>query len=267
METYIKEANEIVNKAGEVIKKAFYENKKVELKAGFADLVTETDKAVEVLIFNHLKSKFKDHCYVGEESFEGNIQLTDAPTWVLDPIDGTTNFVHSYPCCAISLGLLVKKEIQYAIVFNPITTEKFTAQKDKGAFLDGKKIHVSSVKDMSQASAICEFGSDRNDDVLAKKLKTLSKIVKLVHGIRSLGSAALDLCYVACGRCDMYCEFGPHIWDFCAGALIVTEAGGVVTSTDGSPLDLLNRRILATSSKELASQIIKHVDQIDLPRD
>ncbi|ESN93519.1 hypothetical protein HELRODRAFT_88652, partial [Helobdella robusta] len=254
-----------------VIRKGFFENKEVSVKENFADLVTETDQAVEKLVINHLKSKFQNHCFIGEESASAekgqHIILTDAPTWIIDPIDGTTNFVHKFPFCCISLALMVNKVIEFGIVYNSVTNEIFSAKRGQGAFLNGNKISVSQVKELKDALVCAEIGSSRDDATLTVKFDNMKKIIEKAHGIRCQGSAALNMCYVACGRADAYFEFGPHIWDFAAGEIIVKEAGGVVFSTDGSPVDLLARKVLCSSSKELSCSITKLIQDIPYDRD
>lgn len=190
------------------------ERKTIEQKSSNIDLVTETDEQVEKLLIEGIRKKFPDHEFIGEEdSCDGKkAVLTDAPTWIIDPVDGTMNFVHSFPHSAISVALLVKKVAEIGIVYNPVLGQKFTARRGQGAFLNGNQIHVSGEKELSKALLTTEFGTSREEEKTKVVLENITKLVRMAHGFRSLGAAALNICMVACGGADAYYEFGIHAW-------------------------------------------------------
>ncbi|XP_055300265.1 inositol monophosphatase 2 [Sitodiplosis mosellana] len=253
----------VVRKAGDLIASRFWKSKKVQQKLSDIDLVTETDQEVEKLLIDTLTAEFPHHRFIGEEATsEGaKCELTDAPTWIIDPVDGTMNFVHSFPHSCISIALLVKKQAEIAIIYNPVLKQLFTARRGQGAFYNGKQMHVSDKKEVSQALVVAEFGTSRDEKKLDIMLENFRKILQTSHGVRALGSAALNMAYVAVGGADVNFEFGIHAWDIAAGDLIVREAGGVVIDPAGGPLDLMSRRVLAASSPELASEFSKLIKQ------
>lgn len=260
---------DVAKKAGEIIRAAFTQKKAVLTKSSFADLVTETDKHVEEVVIGFLRDKFPTHSFIGEESaVEGQHSvLSDNPTWIIDPVDGTTNFVHGYPYVAISIALLVNKTAQIGLVYNPITEEMYTAQLGGGAFCNGQRIQASAIEGLGEALICAEFGSSRDAAQLDAKFQSMRRVLEQAHGIRALGSAALNMCSVAAGRTDAYWEFGVHAWDIAAGDLIVREAGGVVISTDGGPLDVLQRRVLCAGTRTLALSISEKILQMTFESD
>lgn len=176
--------------------------------------MTETDQQVEKLLMDGIRAKFPTHQFIGEEdSSDGKkAVLTDAPTWIIDPVDGTMNFVHSFPHSAISVALLVDKVTEIGIVFNPVLGQKFTARRGQGSFYNGKQIHVSGEKQLASALLTTEFGTSREEEKTKIVLENIDKLVRLTHGFRSLGAAALNICMVALGGADVYYEYGIHAW-------------------------------------------------------
>uniref|UniRef100_A0A0B7B4D4 Inositol-1-monophosphatase n=1 Tax=Arion vulgaris TaxID=1028688 RepID=A0A0B7B4D4_9EUPU len=259
-------ALEVASKAGQMIRDAFSIEKLVDTKLSNADLVTETDKAVEAVVQSLIKAKFPNHKFIGEETTADSgekCQLTNDPTWIIDPIDGTTNFVHSIPDVAFSLGVTVGKKVVVGVVYIPVKEELFTARLGQGAFLNGKKLQTNKIKELKNSVVIMEGGSSRDATIVNEKIKNIHTVVTNSHGIRSYGSAAMNLAYVAAGRGEAYIEYGIHIWDFIAGALIAAEAGATVLDPTGSELDYLHRRILCACTPELAhemSSILTHLD-------
>ncbi|KAK4733581.1 hypothetical protein R3W88_007842 [Solanum pinnatisectum] len=241
VDEFVDVAIEAAKKAGEIIRQGFYKSKHVEHK-GVVDLVTETDKACEDLIFNHLKQCFPSHKFIGEETTgaaSGDFELTDEPTWIVDPLDGTTNFVHGF--------LLFKPVV--GVVYNPIIDEIFTAIDGRGAFLNGKPISVSSESQLVKALVATEAGTNRDKAIVDATTERINRLLFKVRSLRMSGSCALNLCGVACGRLDLFYEIefgGP--WDVAVGALIVTEAGGLVLDPSGSKFDLTARRVAATNA-------------------
>ncbi|XP_040365330.1 inositol-phosphate phosphatase isoform X3 [Rosa chinensis] len=213
---FLASAVDAAKKAGQLIRKGFYEIKHVEHK-GQVDLVTETDKAAEDLIFNHLKQLYPTHKFIGEETTAacGVTELTDDPTWIVDPLDGTTNFVHGFPFVCVSIGLTIGKIPTVGVVYNPIMDEAGTKRD---------KLTVDA---------------------------TTGKLNSLLFEVRSLrmsGSCALNLCGIACGRLDLFYELGfGGPWDVAGGAVIVTEAGGSVYDPSGKDFDITSQRVAASN--------------------
>ncbi|KAM7445964.1 Inositol monophosphatase 1 [Porites harrisoni] len=262
----------IARNAGEVVRVAFHKEKNIDTKSCGTDLVTETDKQVEELIIGSLKKEFPSHSFIGEETVSagGSCSLTNNPTWIIDPIDGTTNFVHRFPYVAVCIGLAINKKVEIGVIYSCIRDELYTARRGSGAFRNGKQIHCSGLTDISKALVITELGASRelaNMEVVNKNFRTVAEPPIRVHGIRMLGSAALNLCSIAEGSADLYYEFGIHVWDIAAAGLIVEEAGGVLLDPSGGPIDLMARRVLAAGSQEIAEKASKHLECIDLPRD
>lgn len=223
----------LVKECGKVILNADREKMAIDIKSGVADLVTEYDKNIQEQLQIGLKKILPEAKFIGEEG--SSDQLTDdGYAFVVDPIDGTTNFVKDYHISAISVALLKGKEVVAGIVYNPYLDEMFSAIKGQGAFLNGKKISVSS---QPIDKALILFGSSPYDKTLfPKTIEILTEYFYKALDIRRCGSAALDLCAVACGRAELYFELQTSPWDFAAGKLLVEEAGGVVTNLDGAPL-------------------------------
>lgn len=217
-----------------------------------------------------IRSKFSDHQFIGEEeSSEGKkVELTDAPTWIIDPIDGTMNFVHSFPHSAISIALLVNKVTEIGIVFNPVLGQKFTARRGQGAFYNGKKIQVSEERDLSKALIMVEFGTNREGEKVKVIMENLGKLVRKCHGLRCLGGAVLNICMVALGAAECAYDFGAHAWDYAASEFIVREAGGVTIDPSGGKFDLMSRRLIVANSVEMANQLSSELVQFyPSPRD
>ncbi|XP_035679409.1 inositol monophosphatase 1-like [Branchiostoma floridae] len=264
-------AVDVARKAGEEIKVAFSSEKRIQTKSSATDLVTETDVKVENMIISTLKEKFPTHSFIGEESAAAGekVELTDNPTWIIDPVDGTTNFVHGFPFVAVSIALSVNKKVVVGIVYNAILDYMFTAQLGKGAFMNGKPIHVSGQEDIKKTLLIAELGKSRDAkvlDIIFGNLREFYNEENITHGCRILGCATLDMCQVASGAGDAYYmsgKYGIGVWDMAAGALIVTEAGGVVMDTTGGPFDMMSRRVLCASSEKLARTIAEGLTQLD----
>lgn len=223
----------LVKECGKVVLDADREKMAIDIKSGVADLVTEYDKNIQTQLEIGLKKLLPEAKFIGEEG--SNDELTDdGYAFIVDPIDGTTNFIKDYHHSAISVALLKGKEVVAGVVYNPYLDEIFHTIKGQGAFCNGKKISVS---DRTIDNGLVLFGSSPYDKSLfPKTIEILSEFFYKALDIRRSGSAALDLCWVACGRAELYFELQTSPWDFAAGKLIVEEAGGIVTTLDGSPL-------------------------------
>uniref|UniRef100_A0A672Z1I5 Inositol-1-monophosphatase n=2 Tax=Sphaeramia orbicularis TaxID=375764 RepID=A0A672Z1I5_9TELE len=261
---------QVTKQAGKMIHEALQKDIAIMQKSSPVDLVTETDQKVEQLIISSIKEKYPTHSFIGEESVAAGAPsvLTDNPTWIIDPIDGTTNFVHRFPFVSVSIGFTVNKEIEFGIVYSCIEDKLYTARKGKGAFCNGLPIKVSGQDDISKSLVLTEMGFKKNPEVFKTMMDNMKKILTIpVHGIRSPGSAAVNMCLVACGSADAYYHMGIHCWDMAGGAAVVTEAGGVIMDISGGPFDLMSRRLIVASSRAIAERIVKEITPFPVGRD
>lgn len=225
---------------------------------GEANLVTDADLASQKAVIGVIKKAFPEHDFWGEENVR---KKTGSPyTWVVDPIDGTTNFAHTFPQCSISIALFYKNQVVAGGVYNAITDEMFLAAKGKGATLNGKKIHVSKVKKLHEALLVTGFPYNRKE-IMPELLARFERFLCACHDVRRLGSAALDLCWVAAGRLDGYWEQNLNPWDVAAGTLILTEAGGKVTDFSGKKYAKMEDfgRTIAASNGAIQKELLSHL--------
>ena len=234
-------------KASKLLIRDFGEVEKLQVsKKGPGDFVTNSDKRTEKIIINELSLARPDYSFLAEES--GASGKSTEFKWIIDPIDGTTNFLHGVPYFAISIGLEKNKEIICGMIFNPITNEMFYAEKGKGAYLNNSRIRVSSRKNIDECVLFTggPILSYKNKEIFFKEYESVSK---KVAATRKFGSSALDLAYLASGRCDGVWERNLNYWDIAAGIIIVKEAGGTVTDFKGGDKYIEDRNLLATNSK------------------
>ena len=234
-------------KASKLLIRDFGEVEKLQVsKKGPGDFVTNSDKRTEKIIINELSLARPDYSFLAEES--GASGKSTEFKWIIDPIDGTTNFLHGVPYFAISIGLEKNKEIICGMIFNPITNEMFYAEKGKGAYLNNSRIRVSSRKNIDECVLLTggPILSYKNKEIFFKEYESVSK---KVAATRKFGSSALDLAYLASGRCDGVWERNLNYWDIAAGIIIVKEAGGTVTDFKGGDQYIEERNLLATNSK------------------
>ena len=214
----------------------------VENKAA-KDFVTDMDRASEKMIVDALRDRFPEDGFLGEEY---GVSGQKDGMWVIDPIDGTTNFIKNIPLYTISIAYIYRGGIEAGVVYAPALGEMFTAEKGGGAFLNGRPIHVSDVSDPMQAVASMSF-IHREPEVARKVLPQLCELVLQVNDFRRMGSAAFDLCCVACGRVEAFFEPRLHIYDIAAGVLMVREAGGVVTGWKNGADCLVSGDVMASN--------------------
>lgn len=223
-----------------------YFNQRFEInRKGEKDLVTSADTASEAAIIDVISYRFPDHAILAEES--GRKDGTDGLQWIIDPLDGTTNFAHGIGQYAVSIAFAVDNEIAAGVVLNPESGELFTAVRDKTAELNGRPIRVSDTERVSSALLVTGFPYNYQTHIRSL-VDRFEKCLAAAQGIRRLGSAALDLCYVACGRFDGFWEQGLQPWDTAAGMLIARQAGATVTDFSGSPFSPEKPELLATNS-------------------
>ncbi|MCH7853779.1 MAG: inositol monophosphatase [Proteobacteria bacterium] len=218
---------------------------KVEQK-GHNDFVSEADRIAEKAVIDMIHKHYPDHAILAEES--GASGESDY-LWVIDPLDGTTNFLHGFPVFCVSVALLHKGRPEHAVVYDPLRQELFTASRGQGAELDGHRIRVSGLKTMQRALVGTGFPYRDSNQAMAPYMKMFTTVMARTSGIRRPGAAALDLCYVAAGRLDAFWETGLRKWDIAAGALIIREAGGIITGLDGSEDYLETGHVLTGTPK------------------
>ena len=234
-------------KAGAIITRASFDVDKLTIRAKRQhDFVSEVDHAAEEAIISVLKDAYPGHGFLAEESGYRDKQAEHL--WVIDPLDGTTNFLHGFPQYCVSIGLLHKGKPTQAVIFDPTRNELFTATKGAGAYLNDRRIRVSKTDKMDGALIGTGFPFKVIDDV-DDYLRMLKNVMKTTSGVRRPGAAALDLAYVACGRIDGFWEIGLSPWDMCAGALLIREAGGLVADLEGNDGYLDKGEIVAANGK------------------
>lgn len=229
--------------AGSLLMSYFQRELQIQWK-GSINLVTEADLASEQLIVQAIRQSYPEHQYLCEE---GNRRQTSSPyRWIVDPLDGTTNFAHGYPCFNVTIALERGGEILLGAVYNPVLGEMFHALRGGGAFLNGKAIRVSAAVDMKKSLLVTGFPYDveTNPD---NNMELFRRFTMQAQAVRRDGSAALDLCYVACGRFDGFWEKSLAAWDAAAGALMIEEAGGITSDYRGDRFDLFSGQLVAAN--------------------
>ena len=248
MEVFERVARAAVEEASAMLLASWRDAKTIEYK-GAVDIVTETDRAIESAIVARLSSAFPDHLVIAEES--ASVATLARPprdryVWYLDPLDGTTNFAHAYPQFAVSLAFARGEDLLFGIVHDPVRNETFVGEHGRGAWLNDEPIRVSGVAELDGALLATGFPYDRREH-LDDYLGYFADFVRRAQGVRRNGSAALDLCYVACGRLDAFWEWKLQPWDTAAGAVIVREANGRVSDFRDEPFDPFGSQTLASN--------------------
>jgi myo-inositol-1(or 4)-monophosphatase len=228
--SYLETAVDIAREAGALLANYFERRVAFELKGEF-DLVTEADRASEKLVVERLRSHFPQHSIVAEEG--GGHESASEYRWYVDPLDGTTNFAHSFPMFNVTLGLERAGQMIAGVVYDPVRQEMFSAELGGGAYLNNRRIHVSACKRLEDSLSSTGFPSRKRHQNI--NIHFYHQMAMASHGVRRTGSAALDLAYVSCGRLDAFWEFGLKPWDMAAGTLLVREAGGAVSDMKGAP--------------------------------
>jgi myo-inositol-1(or 4)-monophosphatase len=209
------------------------------------DLVTDADRRSEQAVIDVIRDHFPEHEILAEERGLKNTH-SSSYRWIIDPLDGTTNFAHGFPAYCVSIGLEYQKRVMLGVVLDPTRNDLFTAERGAGAFLNGIRLHVSRTPKLNDALLVTGFAYDIRETP-HNNLDNFSRFALRAQGLRRTGSAALDLCYVAAGRFDGFWELKLHPWDTAAGTLIVTEAGGRVTDFSGTPFSIYGTEIVASN--------------------
>jgi myo-inositol-1(or 4)-monophosphatase len=244
--------------AGEILRAGFQQPKHLQLKREI-DVVTETDLNAEKYLIGEINTRFPDHHIIAEESGENTGDLKH--TWYIDPIDGTSNFAHGLPIFSTSIAYAQDGEVILGVVYDPIKDEMFSAEKGKGAFLNDQPIHVAEQTELRRSMVATGFPYDRFDSKV-NNLTFFSTFALKVRSIRRLGSAALDVCYVAAGRYNGFWEFKIETWDIAAGVLILKEAGAKVTKMNGNPEMLHGRLSILAANPGLYAEMLKVIQEI-----
>lgn len=242
-EKYLEEARFIARKTGKMLKENIDTAAEVQFK-GVVDLVTDFDNRAQKMIFAHLSDCFPDHDFLGEEDLKQ--ERGREFRWIIDPLDGTTNYAHGFPIFCVSVALEWEGNILLGVVYDPMRDELFSAVKGEGARLDKKKIRVSATDDLNKSLVATGFPYDIRESEV-NNIDHFNHFLVRVQAVRRCGSAAMDLCYLACGRFDGFWELKLHPWDVAAGALIVQEAGGRVTDFQSREFSVFGSEILATN--------------------
>jgi len=240
MASYLETAMDIAREAGAIVTNMAERRIGFELKGDF-DLVTEADRASEALIVERLHSHFPGHSIVGEEG--GMRDRQSEYCWYVDPVDGTTNFAHGFPAYNVTMAVERQGGLIAGVVFDPTRNEMFAAEKGGGAYLNGRRIHVSKAKGVEESLVATGFPSRKRHENI--NIHFYYQLAMISHGVRRAGSAALDLAYVASGRLDGFWEFGLNPWDMAAGILLIEEAGGRCSDMDGQARTLRGKHLLA----------------------
>lgn len=249
---YLETAVEIAREAGALLSHYFERRVAFETKGEF-DLVTEADRASEKLVVERLRTHFPSHGIVAEEG--GGHSSPSEYCWFVDPLDGTTNFAHAFPVFNVTLALARAGEVVAGVVYDPLRQEMFTAERGGGAYLNNRRIRVSTTKNVGESLASTGFPSRKRHHNI--NIHFYYQLAMASHGVRRTGSAAVDLAYVAAGRLDYFWEFGLKPWDMAAGTLLVEEAGGRVTDMKGGPLSVTASDHLLADNNALHDEVLE----------
>ena len=249
---------EIAKEAGQIVREGFGKNLDIEFKTNESNLVTQIDKASEKKIIEYVNKEFPSHGILAEES--GESKNTSEYVWVIDPLDGTTNFAHGLPIFSISIGVQKNGFTIAGAVYDFMQDIVYSAEFGSGAYANNKKIHVNANDKLMRALLVTGFPYNIADNP-ENAFERFIVLTKASRGMRRLGSAAIDFCYVASGVFDGFWEVYLHPWDLCAGKLIVEEAGGIVTGFNGEPINIFSTKILA-SNKYIHEQMVEVINSI-----
>lgn len=236
-------AKDAVLSSSEIIFNSLDRPKIVDYK-GKSNLVTQTDRESEENIKSIISKSFPDHGILGEET--GDTKSNSPYLWVIDPLDGTTNFVHDYPSYAVSIGVLYEGQPIVGVIMELPMNKMYFAVQNEGTYCDTERISVSTTSDLSQSLLVTGFGYDHGS-LWETNMRLFKHFTNITQGVRRLGAASVDLCHVASGKADGFWEFDLHPWDTAAGILIVTEAGGTISKIDGAPFMINDKQIIASN--------------------
>ena len=246
-------------KGGENLRKGFGSTYQILSKEGRHNLVTDYDNMTEEIIISFIKSHFPEHSFLAEESgTSGKEENEDGIKWIIDPLDGTVNFAHNIPMFAVSIAASYKNEILCGVIYHPLLHELFIAEKGKGAFLNGSALKVTDTKVLDHAIVATGFPYNVHENPL-HCVDLFANLARMGTPLRRIGSAALDLAYLAAGRFDAFWEVSLKPWDYAAGMLMIKEAGGSFTHFDGSDFQVLSEGPIAATNGLLHDQLLPHL--------
>ncbi|MFC1937367.1 inositol monophosphatase family protein [Chloroflexota bacterium] len=243
-------AIQAARQAGEFLRASLKGENEVGYKGrGHFNPFSQIDKGAEGIILDILGGAFPGHRFISEE--RGKTGADSDYTWVIDPLDGTVNYIHGYRLFSVSIALLCHNDVILGVIYNPLTEEMFTATRGGGAFLNGKAIRVSETASLDKSLLGTGFPYDRNSEAFLRSIRNFVHLLKVSQSIRRDGSTALDLCNVTCGRYDAFSITGNEVWDYAAGIILVAEAGGRVTDFEGNPFHIYSDKneLLATNGR------------------
>jgi len=259
MEPTLNQVIDLAIAAGRIARDGFNRDHTIQLK-GATDLVTEVDHASEKLIMETILENYPEHAIITEET--GEIKGDQDHCWYIDPLDGTINYSHRIPLYSISIAYALDGKLQLGVVYDPDRDDCFSAERGKGAWLNGKPIHVSEKTNLEQSLLVSGLPHIEPDfQKLMKRMEIFGRLTNISQGVRRLGSAALDCAYVACGRLDGYWEEKINPWDIAAGALICEVAGATVTSLQGDPDYFKPPYSLLASAPGIHAEMMKHMNR------
>jgi len=260
MHPMLNTAIKAARRAGTIINRASIDLDRIQVsRKGPSDYVTEVDRAAEEAIIDVLRTAYPDHSFLAEESGQhGHDASGELPAneWVIDPLDGTTNFIHGFPTYAISIALRQRGQVMHSVIFDPSRNEMFTASRGGGAFLNDRRMRVSTQTRFHDSLLGARWPSSKLPDELAAP--RFAELVRGSAGVRRTGSAVLDLAYVAVGRLDGYCGLGLKPWDLAAASLMVLEAGGLIADLEGEQTWMESGNVLAATPK-IFTQMLAHL--------
>jgi len=240
-------AVEAAREAGKFLKYSVGKVRTIEVKAGDArNMVSEIDRGAEERIIQMIRSRYPSHAILAEES--GHQKTGAETTWIIDPLDGTTNFLHGVPVFSVTIGIERKGELVAGVIYDPNLDELFTVEKGAGAYLNGKRLKVSDTATMLESLIVTGFPYNIADNP-DRTVERFVRVLLAAGGLRRMGSAAIDLAYIAAGRFDGYWEVSLNPWDMAAGVLLIQEAGGTVSDFEGKGPDIYRRQVLATNGR------------------
>ncbi len=260
MQPSILEMEQMARAAGEILRAGYEQEHQVSYK-GVIDLVTEVDHQSEAYLLGEILKRFPGHHIFAEES--GVTSGRKDATWYVDPLDGTVNYAHHIPIFTVSIGYASNGSMSLAVVYDPMRDELYSAERGQGAKLNGNAIRVSEATELQKSLLVTGFPYDAWDSPY-DNFENFIQLAKRSQGVRRLGSAALDCCYVACGRFDGFWEFKLNPWDVAAGILLVEEAGGKVTDFRNRPYEIYRGEILASNGK-IHSEMVKVLQKGKIP--
>jgi myo-inositol-1(or 4)-monophosphatase len=261
MNALLQTAIDAAQKAGKVLKEGFGTDYTISSKSQIHDLVTEYDHKSEAIIIETIRSSFPDHQILTEES--GHHASDGDITWIIDPLDGTVNFAHGIPFFCVSIAAIQGSDILCGVIYSPMTEELFSAEKDGGAFLNGHSYKVTQQTSLLHSFLVTGFPYSVKENPL-HCIEHFAHIVGMGIPIRRLGSAALDLAYVAVGRFDGFWEVALQPWDMAAGALLVKEAGGIVIDYSGNDLNVMKSSSIIAGNIDIVKALRNEIDSVNL---